>query len=146
MIFFSAFYIYYYYSGADISLNKYTILFPVMVLIMGLLGLGLGMIISSMVTKYRDLSILMEFGMQLLMYISAVMYPLAYFAEKLPEYVWLIKYNPLAIVIETVRFILLNTGTFNGVMLLYTIAFTLITLFLGIVIFNKAEKSFIDTV
>ena len=143
---FAAFYFYYYIIGADISLNKYTILFPIMVLIMGLLGLGLGMIISSMVTKYRDLKILVEFGMQLLMYISAVMYPIAYFAEKLPEYVWLIKYNPLAIVIEMVRYILLNTGSFNSAMFFYTLIVTLITLFLGIVIFNKAEKSFIDTV
>ena len=144
---FSVFYCYfYYYKDADISLNRYTILFPVMVLIMGVLGLGLGMIISSMVTKYRDLKILVEFGMQLLMYVSAVMYPLAYFAEKLPEYVWIVKYNPLAVVIETVRNLLLNTGTFNSIMFFYTLVITVITLFFGIVIFNKAEKSFIDTV
>ena len=144
---FSVFYCYfYYYKDADISLNRYTILFPVMVLIMGVLGLGLGMIISSMVTKYRDLKILVEFGMQLLMYVSAVMYPLAYFAEKLPEYLWIVKYNPLAVVIETVRNLLLNTGTFNSIMFFYTLVITVITLFLGIVIFNKAEKSFIDTV
>ena len=144
---FSVFYCYfYYYKDADISLNRYTILFPVMVLIMGMLGLGLGMIISSMVTKYRDLKILVEFGMQLLMYVSAVMYPLAYFAEKLPEYVWIVKYNPLAVVIETVRNLLLNTGTFNSTMFFYTLIITVITLFFGIVIFNKAEKSFIDTV
>ncbi len=144
---FIVFYCYFYfYKDADISLNRYTILFPVMVLIMGMLGLGLGMIISSMVTKYRDLKILVEFGMQLLMYVSAVMYPLAYFAEKLPEYVWVVKYNPLAVVIETVRNLLLNTGTFNSTMFFYTLIITVITLFLGIVIFNKAEKSFIDTV
>jgi lipopolysaccharide transport system permease protein len=117
-----------------------------LVLIMGVLGLGLGMIISSMVTKYRDLKILVEFGMQLLMYVSAVMYPLAYFAEKLPEYVWIVKYNPLAVVIETVRNLLLNTGIFNTTMFFYTLVITVITLFFGIVIFNKAEKSFIDTV
>jgi lipopolysaccharide transport system permease protein len=144
---FSAFYCYYYYyKDADISLNRYTILFPLMVLIMGVLGLGLGMIISSMVTKYRDLKILVEFGLQLLMYISAVMYPVKYFAEKLPEYVWIVKYNPLAVVIETVRNLLLNTGTFNSTMFFYTLVITVITMFFGIVIFNKAEKSFIDTV
>lgn len=143
---FATFYIYYYTQGAEISLNRYTILFPVMVVIMGMLGLGLGMIISSMVTKYRDLRILVDFGMQLLMYVSAVMYPVAYFAEKLPEYVWVVKYNPLAVVTEMVRYILLNTGDFNGFMLIYVIVFTIITLFLGIIIFNKSEKSFIDTV
>jgi lipopolysaccharide transport system permease protein len=143
---FAAFYVYYYLNGAEISLNKYTILFPVMVLIMGMLGLGLGMIISSMVTKYRDLKILVDFGMQLVMYVSAVMYPMAYFAEKLPKYVWIVEYNPLAVVTESVRFILLNTGTFNLGMLFYALIITVITLFLGIIIFNKAEKSFIDTV
>lgn len=143
---FVAFYIYYYNQESDISLNKYTILFPLMVLIMGMLGLGLGMIISSLITKYRDLKILVEFGMQLLMYLSAVMYPIAYFAKELPEYVWIVKYNPLAIVIETVRYILLSTGSFNGFMLLYTFFFTVITLFLGIIIFNKSEKKFIDTI
>ena len=146
ILIFIVFYIYYYNKGADISLNKYSFLFPLMVLIMGLLGLGFGMIISSLVTKYRDLKILVEFGMQLLMYISAVMYPVAYFAEKLPEYVWIVEYNPLAVITEMVRFILLSTGSFNGLMLLYTIIFTIITLFLGIIIFNKSEKSFIDTV
>ena len=74
------------------------------------------------------------------------MYTIAYFSEKLPEYVWLITYNPLATVIESVRFILLNTGTFDAGMLIYTIVITVITLILGIIIFNKAEKSFIDTV
>jgi lipopolysaccharide transport system permease protein len=146
LLIFIAFYLYYYFNGADISLNRYTILLPILILIMGGLGLGLGMIISSMVTKYRDLKVLVEFGIQLLMYISAVMYPVAYFAEKLPEYVWIVKYNPLAVVIEMVRYILLNTGTFSSTMLFYTLGITFITLFLGIVVFNKVEKSFIDTV
>ncbi|TXD49110.1 ABC transporter permease [Polaribacter sp. IC073] len=146
ILIFVAFYIYYYTQGADISLNRYTVLFPLMVLIMGMMGLGLGMIISSMVTKYRDLKILVEFGMQLLMYVSAVMYPVAYFAEKLPAYVWIVKYNPLAVVIEMVRYILLDTGSFNGLMLLFTVVFTIVILFLGIIIFNKSEKSFIDTI
>lgn len=146
LLIFAAFYMYFYSQGAEISLNRYTVLFPLMVLLMGLLGLGLGMIISSLVTKYRDLKILVGFGMQLLMYISAVMYPLSFFAERLPEYAWVVEYNPLAVIIEMVRYVLLNTGSFNGSMLLYTFGFTIITLFLGIVIFNKSEKNFIDTV
>lgn len=143
---FMVFFIYYYSKGADISINKYLVLFPVMVLIMGMLGLGLGMIISAMVTKYRDLKILVGFGMQLLMYISAVMYPVAYFVEKLPEYAWVVAYNPLSFVIETVRYMLLNTGVFDVGMFIYTLITTIIVLFLGILIFNKAEKNFIDTI
>lgn len=143
---FMAFFGYYYYKGADISINKYAMLFPVMVLIMGMLGLGLGMIISAMVTKYRDLSILVGFGMQLLMYISAVMYPVAYFVEKLPEYAWVVQYNPLSFVIESVRYMLLNTGVFDIGMLIYTLITTTVVLFLGILIFNRAEKNFIDTI
>ena len=143
---FMVFFVYYYSQGAEIGFNKYLVLFPVMVLIMGMLGLGLGMIISSMVTKYRDLSILIGFGLQLLMYISAVMYPVAYFVEKLPKYAWVVEYNPLSFVIETVRYMLLDTGVFDIGMFIYTLITTTIVLFLGIVIFNKAEKNFIDTI
>ena len=143
---FAAFYIYYYINGAQISLNGATLLFPLMVVIMGMLGLGLGMIVSSMVTKYRDLKILIGFGLQLLMYISAVMYPVTFFVEKLPNYAWIVEYNPLSFVIETVRFMLLNTGAFNIPMFLYTIAITIGILLTGIIIFNRAEKNFIDTV
>jgi lipopolysaccharide transport system permease protein len=143
---FMAFFAYYYYKGADIRLNEYALLFPLMVLIMGMLGLGLGMIISAMVTKYRDLSILVGFGMQLLMYISAVMYPVSYFVEKLPKYAWVVQYNPLSFVIESVRYMLLNTGVFDIGMFVYTLITTTIVLFLGILIFNRAEKNFIDTI
>jgi len=143
---FMAFFGYYYYKGADIRLNEYAFLFPVMVLIMGMLGLGLGMIISAMVTKYRDLSILVGFGMQLLMYISAVMYPVSYFVEKLPKYAWVVQYNPLSFVIESVRYMLLNTGVFDIGMFIYTLITTTVVLFLGILIFNRAEKNFIDTI
>jgi lipopolysaccharide transport system permease protein len=143
---FMVFFAYYYSQGAEIGFNKYLVLFPVMVIIMGMLGLGLGMIISSMVTKYRDLNILIGFGMQLLMYISAVMYPVAYFVEKLPKYAWVVQYNPLSFVIESVRYMLLDTGVFDIGMFVYTLITTTVVLFLGIIIFNKAEKNFIDTI
>lgn len=143
---FTAFYIYYYSQGAAISPNKYLLLFPVMVMLMGMLGLGLGMIISAMVTKYRDLNILIGFGIQLLMYISAVMYPVSFFIEKLPKYAWVVKYNPLSFIIESVRHMLLNTGVFDMGMFVYTLITATIVLFLGILIFNRAEKNFIDTI
>jgi lipopolysaccharide transport system permease protein len=146
LLIFSVFYIYYYYSGAEISLTKYVFLFPVMVLLMGLLGLGLGMIISSMVTKYRDIKILVGFGLQLLMYLSAVMYPVSFFIEKMPKYAWVVEYNPLTFIIESVRNMLLNSGAFDWTKFIYTFIVTLVILFLGIIIFNKSEKNFIDTV
>ena len=109
-------------------------------------GLGLGMIISSLVTKYRDLSFLVGFGVQLLMYVSAVMYPMALLKEKLPTFGWLIEYNPLAYVIETTRYMLLHEGSISTSGLLYTAGVTLVVFILGLLIFNKTEKSFIDTV
>jgi lipopolysaccharide transport system permease protein len=138
--------VYYSAQGADIHLNTSVVFFPFLVLLMGLLGLGMGMIISSMVTKYRDLKFLVGFGVQLLIYVSAVMYPLALMREKLPKIAWIVEYNPLAYIIETARYMLLGTGTFSLFGILYTVVVTFIVLFFGIIIFNRTEKTFIDTV
>jgi lipopolysaccharide transport system permease protein len=143
---FIAFYIYYYYQGAAIGLNEATLFFPLLIALMGVLGLGLGLIISSLVTKYRDFTYLISFGVQLLMYVSAVMYPMALIKEKLPNYGWLIQYNPLAYVIETTRYMLLNVGQVSILGLVYTNIITIIVFFVGLLVFNKTEKSFIDTV
>jgi len=143
---FIAFYVYYYFQGAAISLNGSTIFFPLLVVLMGVLGLGLGMIISSLVTKYRDFSYLIGFGVQLLMYLSAVMYPMALIREKLPDYGWLVAYNPLAYVIETTRYMLLDVGQISVLGLSYTFIVTVLVFLAGLLIFNKTEKSFIDTV
>ncbi|TDE04566.1 ABC transporter permease [Flavobacterium hiemivividum] len=143
---FIAFYIYYYSQGALVSLNAAAAFFPLLIVLMGVLGLGLGMIISSLVTKYRDFSYLIGFGVQLLMYLSAVMYPMALIKEKIPSYGWLVQYNPLAYVIETARYMLLNVGHISVFGLLYTFAITVSVFLVGVLIFNKTEKSFIDTV
>jgi lipopolysaccharide transport system permease protein len=143
---FIAFYIYYYGQGAAISLNAAAAFFPLLIVLMGVLGLGLGMFISSLVTKYRDFSYLIGFGVQLLMYLSAVMYPMALIKEKIPSYGWLVQYNPLAYIIETARFMLLNVGHISVFGLLYTFGVTVVVFLVGVLIFNKTEKSFIDTV
>jgi lipopolysaccharide transport system permease protein len=143
---FIAFYIFYYFNGAAISLNGSCLFFPLLIVLMGILGLGLGMIISSLVTKYRDFSYLIGFGVQLLMYLSAVMYPMALIKEKLPSYGWLVEYNPLAYVIETSRYMLLDIGHISILGLIYTTMVTIIVFLVGVLIFNKTEKSFIDTV
>ncbi|WP_264531323.1 ABC transporter permease [Flavobacterium sp. N502540] len=143
---FIGFYIFYYFQGADLSLNSLVLFFPVLIIIMGILGLGLGMLISAMVTKYRDFSHLIGFGIQLLMYLSAVMYPMELIKDKLPAYGWLVVYNPLAYIIETARFMLLNVGNISVLGLTYTLIVTITIFFIGLLVFNKTEKSFIDTV
>ena len=143
---FICFYLYYYSQGASIEMNGAALFFPLLIVVMGILGLGLGMLISSLVTKYRDFSNLIGFGVQLLMYLSAVMYPMALITAKLPTYGWLVEYNPLAYVIETTRYMLLNVGQISFWGLGYTIVVTVVVFFTGVLIFNRTEKRFIDTV
>ncbi len=143
---FIAFYLLYFFKGASLNLNSSILLFPLLVAVMGILGLGLGMLISSLVTKYRDFSNLIGFGVQLLMYLSAVMYPMELIKEKIPQYGWLVQYNPLAYLIESARYMLLGVGNISILGLLYTVSITIIIFFIGLLIFNKTEKSFIDTV
>ncbi|WP_456421309.1 ABC transporter permease [Lutibacter sp.] len=140
------FYLYYVYSGYQISPNSFVLFYPLLIIIMGMLGLGLGMIISSMVTKYRDLTFLVSFGVQLLMYVSAVMYPISLVKEKLADYSWIVEYNPMAHIIETSRIMLLNDGEFDLYGIIYSVIITIIVFFVGLLIFNRTEKSFIDTV
>jgi lipopolysaccharide transport system permease protein len=142
----SCFYIYYIIQGYSIAPNWNLLLFPLYVIIMAMLGLGLGMIISAMTTKYRDMKILVGFGVSLLMYISAVPYPLSEIKAKQHPYTWVIEYNPLTHIIEGFRYMMLDTGIFSWTGLIATFIFTIIVFLMGLVIFNYTEKSFIDTV
>jgi lipopolysaccharide transport system permease protein len=134
---------FFYFRGAAIHFNGYILLTPILILLMAGLGLGFGIIVSSLTTKYRDLQHLVSFGVQLLMYLTPVVYPVSYIPEK---YKWLILANPMTSVIETFKFAFLGAGTFNFLHLLYSSFFTLIILVFGIMIFNKVEKTFMDTV
>jgi lipopolysaccharide transport system permease protein len=140
------FYGYFIFKGYSLNPNISMLFLPLLVIVMALLGLGLGMIISSMVTKYRDLSFLVTFGVQLLMYVSAVMYPMSIVKEKLGNISWIVEYNPMAHIIETSRYMLLNEGDLNSKGILFSVIFTLAVFVIGLIIFNKTEKSFIDTV
>ncbi len=128
------------------------IFLPLLILIMGLLGLGFGMIISSMTTKYRDLTFLVGFGVQLLMYASAVMYPIELIRRKvsegvIPEYAGvLIEFNPMTIVVELFRFMTIGVGDFSFNKFLYAGILGVVIFLIGLIIFNKTEKTFIDTV
>lgn len=149
LLVFIAFYIYYVFftlEASQVSPQKAIVFLPFLIVLMGILGLGLGMIISSMTTKYRDLTFLVTFGVQLLMYGSAVMYPISYFKEKLPEYAWLVEYNPIAVIVEAFRNMMLNTGNVQISDMIYVTVISVIVFILGLIVFNRTEKSFIDTV
>jgi len=149
LLVFIAFYIYYVFftlEASQVSPQKAIVFLPFLIVLMGILGLGLGMIISSMTTKYRDLTFLVTFGVQLLMYGSAVMYPISYFKEKLPEYAWLVEYNPIAVIVEAFRNMMLNTGSVQISDMIYVTVISVIVFILGLIVFNRTEKSFIDTV
>jgi lipopolysaccharide transport system permease protein len=119
-------------------------LIPAIILIMAGLGLGLGIIISSMTTKYRDLTVLIGFAVQLLMYATPVVYPLSTItSEKLRFWITL---NPLTPLVEAFRYTMLGVGSFDTASFGYSIGFMVITLFIGLLIFSKVEKTFMDTV
>ena len=141
---FAVFYLYYVFDGSLIRPNIYFLTYPIVILCMALLGLGLGMIISSMVTKYRDLTFLVSFGVQLLMYVSLVSLPYSLFQEN--NLTWAVDYNPVAHIIEYSRFVMLGEGTVSQFGIIYTLIISLVLFLLGILVFNKTEKSFIDTI
>ncbi len=120
------------------------LLIPLLVLMMAGMGLGLGIIISSLTTKYRDFAVLIGFAVQLLMYATPVAYPLSYIKGK--SYEWLITANPLTPIVEAFRYALFGKGSFDAVHLMYSGIFIIIALLVGTVIFNKVERSFMDTV
>lgn len=126
----------------SINLNFTILLFPLLILIMAGLGLGFGLLISAITTKYRDLRFLIEFGIKLLMYGTTVVYPLSMAGN----YKWLILANPMTSVIETFKYGIFSKGVFDWFYLIYSFLFMLIIVSLGFVIFNKTEKSFIDTI
>jgi lipopolysaccharide transport system permease protein len=116
---------------------------PIVVAIMAGLGLGLGLILSSLTTKYRDLTFLITFGIQLLMYATPVIYPISSMS---PKFRWLIEANPLSWLVEAFRHVYLGAGQLSIPGLLYSLGFTTFILLFGMLVFNKVEKNFMDTV
>ncbi|HEX5152907.1 MAG TPA: ABC transporter permease [Parafilimonas sp.] len=143
LLLFTGFIIFYATRATAIVPNIYLLLFPVLLVLIAAMGLGCGMIISSLTTKYRDLSFLVSFGMQLAMYATTVIYPLSAAPEK---YKWLIKANPMTGIIETFRYGFLGNGSFSWGMLGYSAAFATVVLLAGTIVFTKVEKNFVDTV
>ena len=134
---------YIYNEQINFTLRPEIALLPYLILLMALLGLGMGIIFSSLTTKYRDLTFLLQFGIQLLMYATPVIYPLSSATGKLKT---ILSLNPLTAIVESFRRIILGQEILDYTSIIYCSIFTFLTLFVGIVVFNQVEKSFMDTV
>ncbi len=143
MVLLTGFIIYFKSNGSNVNPNLYILLTPYLIFLMGGLGLGFGIIVSSLTTKYRDLSFLVSFGVQLLMYATPVIYPLSALPDK---YKWLVLANPMTAIVDTFRYAFLGAGSFNIENLIYSTIFMFVILSIGVVVFNRVEKTFMDTV
>jgi len=137
-------YFYYFFDKSSVILpNQYIVLVPVLLIMTAGLSLGFGIIFSSLTTKYRDLNFLLQFAVQLWMYITPVIYPL----NSIPsDSRWIIALNPMTSIVESFRFAFLGQGYFSWIYLLYSFCFMIVLLLVGLIIFNKVEKGFMDTV
>lgn len=142
---FMAVYLYYIFSGnTAVNPNWNIVLLPVYILLMAAYGLGAGIIFTSLTTKYRDLTFLLAFGVQLLMYASPVIYPVSTIED--PKLKMIALYNPFTPILEGFKYAFLGAGHFSWMNLLYSVVVAIVLLVSGIVIFHKTERNFIDTV
>lgn len=131
------------FTDENVHPNVYLIMFPLIILLMAVLGLGLGLIITAMTTKYRDLAFVVSFGMQLFMYATPVIYSLSTAYEKGHGFV---AYNPMSGLIETFRYGFTGAGQFYPTAFTISVVASVVFFFLGLIVFNKVEKDFVDTV
>lgn len=143
LLIFFLFVAYFMWAGAQVRLNWWILSLPLLALIMALMGLGFGIIVSSLTTKYRDLQQLVGFGVQLLMYATPVIYPLSSIEG---GWRWLILANPMTPIVEVFRLAFLGVSDINPLWLLYSAVFTGIVFLAGALIFNHVETTFMDTV
>jgi lipopolysaccharide transport system permease protein len=140
---FLAVYIYFLILKVEVAPNIYALLIPVLIIMLAGLALGFGILISSMTTKYRDLTILFTFVVQLWMYATPVIYPLSTMSTKMQK---IMSINPLTSIVETFKYGTMGVGTFSWASLTYSFVFMLVLLAVGVVVFNKVQRSFMDTV
>lgn len=133
----------YAFNGANVHPNILVLVLPVLIIQTALLGTGTGLIISSLTTKYRDLNVLVSFGLTLWMYITPIVYPVSQISD---NFRWIMLLNPVAPIVETFRYAFLGNGSFEWFFLLISAAVTVVVLIVGMIVFNQVEKNFIDTV
>ncbi len=143
LLLFVAMYIYFYLQGAPLLVNWSILLFPVLIFLLATHAMSWGLIISSLTTKYRDLTQLITFGIQLLMYATPVIYPMSAAPEK---YRTLLELNPLTPIFETFKYCCMGCGSLDWGGLLYSTIFMAVTMFFAVIIFNRVERNFMDTV
>lgn len=143
LLFFLSVYAYFQLNGTAIKPTIHLIFVPVLVFIMAGMGLGFGIIFTSLTSKYRDLSFLIQFGVQLLMYATPIIYPLSVIPEKYKTYILL---NPITHIVEAFRYSFLGVGNWSWIGIGYASAVTMVILFIGLIIFNRVERTFMDTV
>ena len=146
LVLFLVVYAYYFIVLGTFEINWTIVLFPVLLLILASLGLGFGLVISSLTTKYRDLRFLITFGVQLWMYATPVIYPLSVMKQNYPDKIWVIVANPLTAIIETFKYGFTGVGVFEWNYLLYSFVMSIAVLLLGIIVFNRVQKNFMDVI
>ena len=139
-----AVFIFYAVKGMPVNMGLPLLMIPVLVVMMAAMGLGLGIVISSLTTKYRDFTVLIGFAVQLLMYATPVAYPLSFLQHN--KFASWIQWNPLAPIVEAFRYALFHKGHFTAGSLLYSTACIAVVLFIGLITFSKVERTFMDTV
>ena len=143
LLLFIAVYIYFATTGAPVKINGYIILFPFLVILVAFHALSWGLIVSALTTKYRDLRQLVGFGVQLLMYATPVIYPMSTTSGKIRA---ILELNPLTPIFEAFKYSCMGCGSLSWGGLFYSTIFMFITLFLSVIIFNRTERNFMDTV
>ena len=146
LVLFLVVYAYYFIVLGTFEINWTIVLFPVLLLMLASLGLGFGLVISSLTTKYRDLRFLITFGVQLWMYATPVIYPLSVMKQNYPDKIWVIVANPLTAIIETFKYGFTGVGVFEWNYLLYSFVMSIAVLLLGIIVFDRVQKSFMDVI
>jgi len=140
---FLCFLLFFWLKGAAVKPNAFVFLVPFLILEMGVLGLGFGTLVSSLTTKYRDLNFAVGFGVQLWMYATPIVYPLSQIPER---WQWLYAFNPMAAIIEGFRYAFLGAGSVKPLHLATSVALTVVVLVVGLILFRRVEKTFMDTV
>jgi lipopolysaccharide transport system permease protein len=144
LLIFAAFYIYYVATGTELVIHWQIVLLPLLILILAMMAVGFGMIFSSLTTKYRDLQIMLAKIISLWVYVTPVIYPLSMVTN--PKLHLAMSLNPVTPVVEAIKYSILGQGQFSWIWLAYSVGFTIILLIFGLMLFNKVQKSFMDTV